>query len=179
MPFGDAPSDLAAAHGQRLAVPPLRFRLADADDRQKPRAPRGVRFRRHDGIGLVMMLAALRMADDDCGGTGAFQHFGADVSGERAGDFRAAILAADGDPARCGLHRPSDQRRGQADQNVGERRHTLRRGGNRLDFAELRRQPVHLPVSGDQKPHVFLIGESRGTQPRKLEPSGPVTRWQT
>ena len=151
--FGDAARDLIAAYGQRLAVQPLRFRLADADDRQKPRAPRGFRFRRHDGVGLAMMLAAFRMSDDDRGGARTFQHFGADVSGERAGDFRAAVLPADGDPAAGGLHRPRDQRRGQADQNVGEWRHGLNRGGNRLDFAELRRQPVHLPVSGDQGPH--------------------------
>jgi len=153
MPFGDAPSDLAAAHGQRLAVPPLRFRLADADDRQKPRAARGFRLRRHDGVGLTMMLAAFRMSDNDSGGAGTLQHFGADVAGERAGNFRAAVFAADGDPAASGLHRPRDQRRGQTDQNVSRWRHSLHGGGNCLDFVELRRHPVHLPVSGNQKPH--------------------------
>ncbi len=64
-----------------------------------------------------------------------------------------AILPTDGDPAGGGLRRPRDQRRGQADQNVGEWRRSFHRGGNCLDFDKLRRQTVHLPISGDQRPH--------------------------
>jgi hypothetical protein len=150
---GDAAGDLIAAYGQCLAGQPLRFRLADADDRQKSRAPRGPCLRRHDVVGLAMMLTAFRMSDDDGRGACISQHFGADVTGERTGDFRAAILPTDGDPAAGGLHRPRDQRRGQADQNVGEWRRGFHRGGNCFDFAELGRQPVHLPVTGDQRLH--------------------------
>jgi hypothetical protein len=36
--LGHAAGDLIAAHGQGVAGEPLRFRLADADDRPKPRA---------------------------------------------------------------------------------------------------------------------------------------------
>jgi hypothetical protein len=118
--IGDAAGDLIAAYRQCLAVQPLRLRLADADYRQESRALCGFRFRRHDGVGLGMMLTAFRMSNDDRGGTGTFQHFGADVSGERTRNFGAAILPTDSDPARGGLGRPRDQRRGQADQKVGE-----------------------------------------------------------
>jgi hypothetical protein len=153
MPSGTPARDLIAANGQGVAVQPLRFCLADADDRQEPRTPCGFRFRRHNCVGLTVMLSALRMSDDNRGGARTFQHFGADVARERACDFRVTVLSADGEAACGGLCRPRDQRRGQADQNVGGWRRGFHRGGNRLDLAELRRQPVHLPVSGDQRPH--------------------------
>ena len=52
---------------------------ARPDDRQKLRAPCGLRHRRHDGVGLAVMLTTFRMSDDDRGGARIFQHFRADV----------------------------------------------------------------------------------------------------
>jgi hypothetical protein len=95
------------------------------------------------------MLTAFRMPDDDHGGAGIFQHFSAEVASEGASDLCAAILAADGDAAGRRLHRTRNQRRRQADQNVGRWRRRLHRGGNSFDLAKLGRHPVHFPVSRD------------------------------
>ena len=62
-----------------------------------------------------MMLTSLRVPDDDRARTGTLQRFGADVSGERTENFRAAILPTNRDSSPGDLNRFRDQRRGHAD----------------------------------------------------------------
>jgi hypothetical protein len=163
--LGHAPGDLIAAHAQRLAVLPLRLGLADADDRQQPRPPRGVRLGRHHRIRLAVMLAAFGMADDDRGGAHVSQHLRADVSRECAGAVLVAVLPPDGEASSRHLHRAREQRRRRTDQHVGTRRRCRQGGGHDVDLAELRHQSVHLPVAGDQCTHRFLACRIRAHPP--------------
>ena len=71
-----------------------------------------------------------------------------------------AALPSDGDAARSSLYRTGDQCGGRANQNIGKRRRRFHRRGNGRDLAKLLRQPVHFPVPGNQRPHVFLIADA-------------------
>jgi hypothetical protein len=95
------------------------------------------------------------------GGACIFQHFGADVSRERPGDLAMAILPSDGDVVCGSLYRAGDQRGGRANQNIGKRRRRFHRGGNSRNLPKLLRQPMHFPVSCNQRPHVFLVPDIR------------------
>jgi hypothetical protein len=56
MPSGTLPAIRSPQTDNAFAVRPMGFRLADADDRQKPCAARGFRVRRHEGVGLAVVL---------------------------------------------------------------------------------------------------------------------------
>ena len=66
---------------------------------RQPGAPRGLRLGAHVGVGLLVIGAPLRMADDDGARAGIREHLGRDVAGEGAGGLGVAILAADRRPA--------------------------------------------------------------------------------
>ena len=86
-----------------------------------------------------MMPPPLRVADDHRLRPRVPQHPGADVVGERAGGSGVAILAADGDPARGGLHRPEQQGCRHIDEHVRRGPLGVSVCGDGLDFTELGR----------------------------------------
>jgi len=100
------------------------------------------------------MLAPLRMSDDDGARSGVFEHLRADVAGMRAGRFGVAVLPAYGDSSGRCPRRGGKQGSRRTDQNVGMRRDPRRYSGDRLDFVQLGLQSMHLPISGNQLPHV-------------------------
>lgn len=81
----------------------------------------------------------LRVADDHRRSTRVPQLPGADVNGARAGGFGVAILAADGDPARGGLHRLEQQGCQHTDEHVHRGPPGVNGCGDGLDFTELGR----------------------------------------
>ena len=114
----------------------------------RPDGKRGLGLGLHVGVAFALRFAPLGMADDGQACAGIEQHGGADAAGMRALLGEVDVLRADresrappaprarsGSPARTARHRP---------------RKALRAVGDRLDLLEVGREPVHLPVSGDQ-----------------------------
>ena len=69
---------------------------------------------------------------------------------------RGSPVLSDSDATRGDLHCARDQSRGGADENIGGWQFSCHRCGYGFDFSQLRHEAVHLPVSGDQLPHVVL-----------------------
>ena len=134
--------------------------LADADDRDKPGAPRRPRLRLHLRVGLAAGMPALGMPDNRVAASGVLQHLGADAAGERARRLRMAILAAERDAAAGErLADRAEQCEGRTDEQVAAMQILGLAGARPLgDLAGQRApvgaQQVHLPVAGD-KPFSF------------------------
>ena len=109
-----AAGQLVADHLVMFGGVALGFGLADADDRGQAGGDGGFGLGLDQGVGLVVILAALGMAEDDPGGAGVSQHGGGDVAGMGTLVVDMAVLAADGD-------RRSGQQRGDGG-DLGERR---------------------------------------------------------
>jgi hypothetical protein len=148
-----AARDLVAADGKRIAIPALDLGLADADDGGQSRPPGRCCLRGYHRVSFPMMSPPLRVADVHRRRTRVLQHPGADVPGKRAGGFGVAVLAAEGNSARGGLHRAGQQGRRHTDQHVRRGRPGVNGCGDGLDLMELNRQPMHLPIPGDQGSH--------------------------
>ena len=118
-PSGTEPSSCAPTTSSVRRRSRSSLRLADADDRHQPGAPRGLRLGAHLCVGLVVVGAPLRMADDHRARAGIGEHFGRNIAGERARRLGMAILRADRRPwspapRRKGQH----QRRGRTDHQI-------------------------------------------------------------
>jgi len=144
---------LLGHHRFGLARVALRLGFADADDRVEPGPDGGLGLGAYDVVGFAVVGAPLRMADNDELRTGIGHHGGGDVTGVSTRSGPMTILATGQNAARrtLGGH-GGKQRRGRADDDDGAR--GLARGqepGQFGQFVERVRQPVHLPVSGDQR----------------------------
>lgn len=153
---GQACRQLGAADGESLAGTSLRLRLADADDRREPGGPRGLHLGGDLRVRLVVEPAALGMAEDHGRGAGILEHVGVDIPGEGAGCLRAAVFAPDRQGPEAGAEGALDEGRRNADEHVGMRRLGFHRCRDGFDLLQLRRQPMHLPISGNERPHSLL-----------------------
>jgi hypothetical protein len=94
------------------------------------------------------------MADDYGRGAGIGQHLSRNLSGMSALDVWVAILAPKHDRAACeGIPGLGQQRRGRTDHDIRLKTGALGQESlQRLDLAQARAQPMHLPVTGDERP---------------------------
>jgi len=122
--------------------------LADAQDHGEAagQARRGLGF--HFGVALALGIAPFAVADDGQAGAGVEQHLGRSAAGVRTLLRLVDILPADSE-SRDGAGGAFDQDRGDAERDI-DRRILARSVGDRLDLGKVRREPVHLPIAGDQ-----------------------------
>ena len=133
----------------------LHLRLADAEDRHQPRAPRAENLLAHRRIAFAVAVAALGVTENDMAATGVGQHLGADVTGISTLGCGMAILTAEGDAAageRSGHRRQQARRR--ADEKLAAWTGVCGRdcalGETARQCRAVRAQPVHLPIAGDE-----------------------------
>ena len=72
-----------------------------------------------------------------------------------------AVLPTDGDAAADDPHRLGDQGRGGTNENIDVWLELRSRRGDQFDLREVDPQPVHFPISGDQRTHVVLRSKRR------------------
>ena len=142
----DLISDVLHGHAQL----PLLQALAHAHDGQQPGVQGGVYLLVHGEVGLVVILAALRVADDHILGPGITDHLGGDLAGKGAVVLVMAGLSADGNVAVLEQpHRAGDVGGGHTQHHSAP----LALGHDRLDlfreFLRLGDGIVHFPVAGD------------------------------
>ena len=110
----------------------------------------GVNLLVHGEVGLVVVLAALRVADDHVLGPGLFDHLGGDLAGVGAVVLIVAGLSADGDVAVLEqAHGGGDVHRGDAQDHIAP----LAPGHDGLELLgeslHLGQGVVHFPVASD------------------------------
>ena len=137
---------------------PLTQALAHADDGLQAGLQGGLDLLVDGEVGLVVVLAALGVADDDVLGAHVLEHLGGDLAGIGAGGLVVAGLAADGHP---GVPESLD---GAVHIDAGDAQYDLaplvaaQVGldglGKGLGLGE---GLVHLPVAGDDRLAVFQI----------------------
>jgi hypothetical protein len=151
--LGQAAGKLTPDHRGFLSGLTLVRGFADADNRRQPGRGRRLHLGMHQRIGLAVVLPPLGMAQDHPGGAGIAQHRRRDIAGMRTLRRGVAVLSADGDGrAQQHMRHTEDLGERRADQQVAaEARRGIAEGTG--DRARLRRQPVHLPVSGNQLAH--------------------------
>ena len=137
---------------------PLLQALAHADDGDEAGVDGGVDLLVHGEVGLVVILAALGVADDDILGPGLLDHLGGDLAGERTVVLVVAGLSADGDVTVL------EQADGAGDVHRRDTEHhiaPLALGDDGLDLLgkglHLRQGVVHLPVSGNDSLTITTI----------------------
>src|SRR5579872_581225 len=100
-----------------------------------------------------MILPPLGMTDDHCLCTGIRQHFCTYVTGEGASDFCTTILSANHHSGAADFNGARDKCSWRAYENLTIGRPCSKSRREFRDFAQRRRQTIHLPVSSDQLPH--------------------------
>ncbi len=92
------------------------------------------------------------------GRTGIEEHCRADVARVGAADLSMAILTADADGASLGLPGGSVHKGcGRADQHIaGDVSRFFKQGLEPRQLLKRRFRPIHLPVSGNQRPQLLL-----------------------
>ena len=129
---------------------PLLQALAHADNGDQPGVQGGVHLLVHGEIGLVIVLAALGVTDDDVLRPGVTDHLRGDLTGVSAVILVVAGLGADGDMAVLEqTHGVGDIGRGDAEHNAAP----LALGHDGLQLFRksfgLGNGVVHLPVAGN------------------------------
>jgi peptidyl-prolyl cis-trans isomerase D len=163
-----------------LASRALGLSFTNADDRRHASGDRRFGLLTDEIVTLLMILAALRMADDDVLGARIGQHAGADLpcSGG-VGLVGAAILGPDQDGFVAGLPgggRDIDGRR--ADQDVDLGGGSADRFGQCADFSQIAHAAKHLPISRDERlsrRHTYSPGLRRCGGVRQLPRSGGLS----
>ena len=129
---------------------PLLQALAHADDGIEPGLQGGVDLLVDRDVGLVVVLAALGVADDDVLHAGLLEHLCGDLAGVGAVGLVVAVLRADGDAAVL------EQADGRGDVHKGHAEHHLAPLGPADEGLDLLGKGpglgdglVHLPVSGN------------------------------
>ncbi len=102
---------------------------------------------------LMVETTALGMAEDHGRGPGVLEHVGVDIPGEGSGLLRATVFPADREAPQAGVDGAVYQGGRNADEHVGMRRQGFHRCRDSFDLLQLDRQPMHLPISGDEPPH--------------------------
>ncbi len=155
------PSDAGASAAGSVPAGPQSpselLRFADAEDRMQSRLPCGQTIAGDEGVGLAVMLAPLRMFDDDSDRSGVFKHLHADVAGMSARRILVTVLPAGANSLARRPRRIGKQGGRRTNQDVDMRWNLRRYSGDRLDFAQLSIQSMHLSISGNQPPHVDLL----------------------
>ena len=154
-----APSRRAGATTTASVSPASRsrLRLADADDRRQPGAARGLRLGAHQRVGLAVVGAPLRMADDD---RARARHPSASRPKCRRYARPRPSAWQSWPPIRSGVSfgAPAhlrDQRRRRAEHHVDPPCRAPRApSAIARRLVEAGGEPVHLPVAGDQMAHV-------------------------
>ena len=142
--------------------------FADAQYGLQARGESGLGLGADDRVALMMVGAALGMADDDQLRARLDEHRSGDVAGMGAARLRVAILGADRQAAGT-RHGERDQRKRRADGDVHSGR-LPRGGGDGGEFGQSRAAAVHLPVAGDE-----LAADVHGEEP-SLGVRGVATR---
>jgi hypothetical protein len=144
--------ELRAHNDERISGIALSTCLADADDGEKPGAPRCKRLGAHLRVGLMMILPPLGVTDDNRGRAGIGEHFRGDVAGMGSGGLGVAILPADGDPGspRLSGEAGNEQKR-RADQDVDVLRQLGGSGNDPVQGGRGGGEAVHLPIAGNER----------------------------
>src|SRR6185369_3035352 len=145
-------------------------RLADAHDRRDAGRERGFGLVRHDGVGLGVVLAALRMADDHVAHTELLEHGGGDFTRVSALHVLRDVLRAQFQArARAQRIYLRQVRRGHADRRrAGGLSHALDQRAHQGLVG--RGAAIHLPVAGDQ--FAFHVSLRRAALRRLRPPRG-------
>ena len=150
----DLVSDQLHGHAQLT----LLQALAHTDDGEQAGVDGGVDLLVDGEVGLVIILAALGVADDDVLGAGLLDHLSGDLTGVSAVILIVAGLSADGDVAVL------EQADGGLDVGGGHTQHhvaPLAAGHDGLELLSkslgLGQGVVHLPVAGDDSLTVTTI----------------------
>src|SRR4029079_3680294 len=111
----------------------------------------------HDFVGLAVIGAPFRMADDHCAAAGILEHFGRDITGVGATGTPVANLTADPDLGALD-HRPygADEGSRWADHDIAFEADVLEHAREQPRLFQRWRGAVHFPVSRHQRSRRFL-----------------------
>src|SRR5258706_2838863 len=150
--------ELGGNHPRGAPLFALSLAFTDTEDCRQAGAAGGLNLGRYQGVGFAVIEPAFGMPQDNCRRTRIAKHLSRNIPGKRPRGQRMTVLAAYRDRAAfcrlSGLHNQSGRR---TDKDIPPRRRLNQAPRERADFRQRGPQPVHLPIAGQQHPHICLI----------------------